>query len=77
MKSSCLLYKEGIGMGRKEKTQKLPGGITEVNGKFSLTLNRDLSHSQLCKEARTSLTPIKLSSKRCLQKMNTVLIYPN
>lgn len=49
MKSSCLLYKEGIGMGGG-MTQTLLGGIIEVNGKFSLTLNRDLSHSQLCKE---------------------------
>lgn len=31
-------------------TQTLLGGIIEVNGKFSLTLNRDLSHSQLYKE---------------------------
>lgn len=50
MKNSCLLYKEGIGMGKK-KTQTLLGGITEVKDKSSLTLNRNLSHSQLCKES--------------------------
>lgn len=50
MKNSCLLYKEGIGMGKK-KTQTFLGGITEFKDKSSLTLNRNLSHSQLCKES--------------------------
>lgn len=48
-KNSCPLYKEGIRM--EKRTQRLLGDITEVNGKSSFTLNRDLSYFQHCKKS--------------------------